>query len=53
MKRNFDELDYCKDCDQLIHAEDILVWTNIKGRQMGESRISNIDYFEAENLYNS
>ena len=51
LNKKFDELDYCKDCDQLIHAEDILVWTNIRNRKMGESRISNIDYFNAEEQY--
>ena len=51
LKRDFDELDVCKDCDQLIDAEEILIWTNIEGRNYGESRVSKIEYLEAEKNY--
>jgi len=53
IRKDFDELDYCKDCDQLIDADEILVWTNIKGREYGHSRISNINYLEAEKTYSA
>ena len=45
---SLDEIDYCKDCDQLIDVEDALVWTNVPGRAYGESRISGISYVGAE-----
>jgi MoaA/NifB/PqqE/SkfB family radical SAM enzyme len=48
LRETFDEIDYCKDCDQLIDAEDALVWTNIPGRIYGQSRISGISYVGAE-----
>ena len=51
LRKAFDELDYCKDCDQLIDADEILIYTNIKGREYGESRISKIKYLEAEKTY--
>ncbi len=41
---NFDDIDFCKDCDHLIDVPEALVWTNIKKRKYGGSRISFIDY---------
>jgi len=35
----FDEVDYCKDCDQLYDAPDSLVWTNIRGKAYGQHKI--------------
>ena len=32
--------EYCKNCDQLLDIPESLVWTNIKDRKYGESRIS-------------
>ncbi|SVD49943.1 uncharacterized protein METZ01_LOCUS402797, partial [marine metagenome] len=51
LRETFDEIDYCKDCDQLIDVEDSLVWTNIPGRVYGESRISGISYVGAEKTW--
>jgi MoaA/NifB/PqqE/SkfB family radical SAM enzyme len=48
LRETFDEVSYCKDCDQLIDVEDALVWTNIPGRVYGQSRISGISYVGAE-----
>ena len=48
LRETFDEIDYCKNCDQLIDVEDALVWTNVPGRVYGESRISGISYVGAE-----
>ena len=48
LNETFDEIDYCKDCDQLIEVEDALVWTNVPGRTYGQSRISGISYIGAE-----
>ena len=48
LKETFEEIDYCKDCDQLIDAEETLVWTNISDRAYGESRVSGIEYVGAE-----
>jgi uncharacterized protein YpuA (DUF1002 family) len=44
LREAFDEVDYCKNCDQLLEVEESLVWTNIPNRSYGESRISGIDY---------
>jgi hypothetical protein len=44
LNEEFDAIDYCTDCDQLIETPEALVWTNIGDRSYGESRISNIDY---------
>lgn len=35
----FDDISYCKDCDQLYDLPESLVWSNIPGRQYGESKI--------------
>ncbi len=40
----FDDIDYCKNCDHLIDVPESLVWTNIKKRKYGGSRVSFIDY---------
>jgi len=44
---DFDEIDYCKDCDHLIDVPESLVWTNIDNRKYGGSRISFTDYLGA------
>ena len=36
---NFDEIPYCKDCDQLYEVPESLVWSNIPGREYGQSKI--------------
>ena len=35
----FDDIDYCKNCDHLIDVPESLVWTNIKKRKYGGSRV--------------
>lgn len=40
LREAFDEIDVCKNCDQLYEVEESLVWTNIEGRKYGQSRIS-------------
>ena len=35
----FDDISYCKGCDQLYDLPESLVWSNIPGRQYGESKI--------------
>jgi len=35
----FDDISYCKDCDQLYDLPESLVWSNIPGRAYGESKI--------------
>ena len=50
---DFDEIDYCKNCDHLIDVPESLVWTNIDKRKYGGSRVSFIDYVGAiENFEN-
>ena len=36
---SFDKIPYCADCDQLYNIPDSLVWTNIKGRAYGQSKV--------------
>jgi len=36
----FQDVSYCKDCDQLYDVPEALVWSNIPGRKYGESKIT-------------
>jgi len=47
-RETFDEIDYCKNCDQLFDIPEALVWTNIKSRVYGQSCISGINYVNSE-----
>ena len=38
-EERFDDIDYCKNCDQLYDAPDSLVWSNIKGKAYGQHKI--------------
>lgn len=41
----FDDISYCKGCDQLYNLPNALVWCNIPGRQYGESKVvTGLDY---------
>lgn len=41
----FDEIDYCKNCDQLYDNPESLVWTNIPGKEYGQSKyLQSLDY---------
>ena len=53
LREAFEEIDYCKDCDQLIDAEETLVWTNIQERSYGESRVSGIEYVGSEKKFST
>jgi MoaA/NifB/PqqE/SkfB family radical SAM enzyme len=46
LRGDFDSVDYCKNCDQLLEIEESLVWTNIEGRTYGTSRVSLVSYLE-------
>ena len=35
----FDDIDYCKNCDQLYDLPEALAWSNIPGREYGRSKI--------------
>ena len=35
----FDDISYCKDCDQLYDVPESLVWTNIDNRVYNQSKI--------------
>ena len=37
-EKRFDDIDYCKGCDQLYDAPDSLVWCNIPGREYQQSK---------------
>ena len=36
----FDDISYCKGCDQLYDLPESLVWTNIPGREYGQSKVA-------------
>ncbi|MDP6175905.1 MAG: SPASM domain-containing protein, partial [Rhodospirillales bacterium] len=38
-EERFDDISYCRDCDQLYDLPDALVWSNIPGRAYGQSKI--------------
>ncbi len=42
----WDEVSYCRGCDQLYEVPEALVWTNIRGRFYGQSKTANFDYRE-------
>lgn len=46
LQGNFDSVDYCRNCDQLLEIEESLVWTNIEGRTYGTSRVSLVSYLD-------
>lgn len=35
-QERFDEIDYCRDCDQLYESPESLVWSNIPGKEYGQ-----------------
>ncbi|MBT5938888.1 MAG: radical SAM protein [Rhodospirillaceae bacterium] len=35
----FDDISYCANCDQLYDLPESLVWTNIEGREYGQSKV--------------
>jgi pyruvate-formate lyase-activating enzyme len=37
-EERFDDIPYCKDCDQLWHVPESLVWTNMQDRQYKQSK---------------
>ena len=37
-ENRFDDIDYCKNCDQLYDTPESLVWTNIEGKQYGQHK---------------
>ncbi len=37
----FDDIPYCKGCDQLFDVEEALVWSDIPGRTYGQSKVVN------------
>ena len=38
-EKRFDDISYCKDCDQLWHVPESLVWTNIEDRKYKQSKM--------------
>ena len=38
-EKRFDDIDYCKNCDQLYDVPESLVWCNIPGREYGQSKV--------------
>ena len=40
MEKRFADISYCRDCDQLYDLPESLVWSNIKGREYGKSKIA-------------
>ena len=46
LEGNFDSVEYCQNCDQLLDVQESLVWTNIEGRVYGTSRVSLVNYLD-------
>ena len=40
-EKRFDDIEYCKGCDQLYDVPESLVWCNIPGRAYGQSKVVN------------
>ena len=38
-QKRFDDISYCQGCDQLYDVPESLVWTDIEGREYGQSKI--------------
>ena len=38
-EERFDDIPYCKDCDQLWEVPESLVWTNIESRKYNTSKV--------------
>ena len=36
---NWNDIDYCKGCDQLYETPESLVWSNIEGREYNQSKM--------------
>ena len=50
-EENFDDISYCKNCDQLYEVPESLVWSNIPGREYGQSKIvSDMDHRSYEEI---
>lgn len=47
IKKTFENVDYCKNCDHIYDVPESLVWTNINERTYGTSRVSLIDYLKS------
>ncbi len=43
-EERFDDISYCKGCDMLADDQEVLVWSNIPGRYVGQSKTSTVDY---------
>ena len=37
-ENRFDDIDYCKNCDQLYESPESLVWTNVPGKKYGQHK---------------
>ena len=43
-EERFDDISYCKGCDMLANDPEVLAWSNIPGRYVGQSKTSKVDY---------
>jgi len=50
LEERFDDVSYCKGCDMLADDQEVLAWSNIPGRYVGQSKTSNVDYPAAATL---
>ena len=39
-REEFDDIPYCKNCDQLYDVPESLVWTNIPGKKYGQAKMT-------------
>lgn len=47
-EKNFDSIEYCKDCDFLYQSEDVLVWTNDKNAKVNNMLGTDQDFILTE-----
>jgi organic radical activating enzyme len=47
LEERFEEIPYCKGCDMLVDDQEVLAWSNITGRYVGQSKTSTVDYPKA------
>ena len=51
IEERFDDVPYCKGCDMLIDDKEVLAWSNIPGRYVGQSKTSTVDYPKATQAF--
>ena len=49
-EERFDDISYCKGCDQLLEVPEALVWCDIEGREYGQSKnLATLNFLDYKN----